>query len=97
MQEGQGEQERKEGRGSSNRSAGVERQSDGRWRGEGCVSCYRIMTQGSHYHGSGFLSLRCARLCKAGYWSGTEGRWGWERRDVFGQMIVTGMKGESGS
>lgn len=29
MQEGQGGEERKEGRGSSNRSAGVERQSDG--------------------------------------------------------------------
>lgn len=35
---------------------------DGGGRVRGCVSCYRIMTQGSHYHGSGFLSLRCARL-----------------------------------
>lgn len=23
----------------------------------GCISCYRIMTQGSHYHGSCFLLL----------------------------------------
>jgi len=27
-----------------------------------CISCYRIMTRGSHYHGSGFLSLHTVGL-----------------------------------
>lgn len=34
------------------------------------------------------LRFPLTALCRAGYWLGTEGRWGWERRDVFGRMIV---------
>ena len=45
-----------------------------------CISCYRIMTQGSHYHGSCFLSL-----CLVGLVIREAGdRWDRERRDVVG-------------
>lgn len=51
-----------------------------------CISCYRIMTRGSHYNGSCFLLLRLVGLVIRGRGD----RWDRERRDVVGRMIFTG-------
>lgn len=52
--------------------------------GEGCISCYRIMTQGSHYHGSCFLLLCLVGLVIRGH----KDRWDKKTRDVVGWMSL---------
>lgn len=50
-----------------------------------CISCYRIMTSGSHDQGSCFLSLGRG----IGY-QGTGGRWaGWRGRGVVDDFQLT--------